>query len=424
MVVPTQNKHITWGTVPNADNYEVFVDGDSQGLFPAGGSLDLAVPESTTRQITVRGNNGSGYGPLSTAVPATVGNLAPPPVAGLTVISIDRGLMSVDWSYPDKPVDHSVYVVTSTAGTVTIDQANASAVISGLGDSVTITVTVKAQDTGGLQSTAVSKAGTTEPAPPPAAPATPGGFIATRIGYSSADFSWNASTGATGYQLSGNGGASWTGTQTARTYKWVGLAESTAYTLKLRAVGAGGNSGAASKAITTLPKVKSVTPVYSTRNYGYGQTYPWNQTGVDYYLSGVGISNNNWASGQWLTAIDANTNTGPYNTAAGAWLDLKFTLNFDSVTQVWGLWGYPGTYEWSAWNVDGTLVQQGRVVIDATVGVWLIPNVKNSPVTNKRITRLRTYFYGGGLGSGVYKLRELAIQARVITSYTNVLNPA
>lgn len=425
MTVPSQTKHIAWTVVANADTYEWFVDGDSQGLVSAS-PVDLLVPENTTRQITVQGRNGTGVGPLSTAVPATVGNLAPPPVTGLNAVVAGQGALSASWTYPDKPADFTgtaAYVVTATAGTVTVDQVNMTASITGLGDSVAVTVTVRARDSAGLQSSAVTDSATTPPAPPPAAPPTPTNFRVTRYGYSSVTLAWNASAGATSYEWAADGQPFTQATTGATTREWTGLKENTQYGVSVRAVGPGGHSNAVRIVFKTLVKIRTTSPVYATRNYGISQPYPWNQTGIGYDTSGLGGASTGWASGQWLAAIDLNTNTGPYNATPGAWVRYSFTLNFDALYQVYGQWGYPGTYQWDAWDTALNIVQSGRVVQDATSGTWLTPNVKNAPSGN-RIALLRMYFYGGGLGSGVYKLREMAISARVITGYSYTYNPA
>lgn len=54
-------------------------------------------------------------------------------------------------------------------------------------------------------------------------------------------FSWSAVTGATGYQVSINGGSSYGATQTETTYTWNGLSASTTKTLYVKAIGDGVN---------------------------------------------------------------------------------------------------------------------------------------------------------------------------------------
>jgi hypothetical protein len=259
----------------------------------------------------------------------------------------------------------------------------------------------------------------TTPAPPVAgAPPAPTNLKATRVGYTSADFTWTASPGATSYEWSSNNSSySGIGNVTAKTWG-PGLAENTSYKLYVRAVGPGGKSAAASVSFKTLPKIKSYTPVYATRVYGYGQPYPYSQLGLFLYAS-----SNNFAQNTWATAADNNLNTGPYSASAGQWITYTTSLNYDAINAITAWFGYPGTFQWTAVDDEGHTVQQGRVA--ASSGTWgASANVINSPHTDHRIARIQFYFYAGLGSPGVFKLREFAISCRVITGYTAVNNPA
>ena len=111
--VVTQNKSITWTTVPNATNYEVEVNGVSQGTDFYDQPLVWPVPENTTWPVRVRGNNGQGSGPWSTPVNAAVGNLAPPPIQNLFLFQLDRGAIGGMWDFDrtaDMAATGNVYV--------------------------------------------------------------------------------------------------------------------------------------------------------------------------------------------------------------------------------------------------------------------------------------------------------------------------
>jgi hypothetical protein len=379
----------------------------------------FTLPESSTHSFKVAAHNDGGFGPESNARSVTIANQTPPDVTNLHSTATSRGTFSVAWDYTP-PADFSAYVVTVDSGTVVVTGKTAS--VTGLADATNVAITVKARDTGSLTSPGVSITVRTPDAPLPAAPGTPGGLTNTRRGYSSLDYSWNAVAGATSYEVSGDG-SGFGSVGTATTFSWTGLAESTGYNLWVRAVNAGGASAATVVGATTLPKVASYTPNSQTRTIGYGNE-GWDAIGVQYDSSGVVFTTDGWATGSnsSLYALDLNVNTGPYSTNPGRWIIFSTTLNYDYVYQVFGLWGYPGTFTWTAIGADGYAQQQGNVASN-TWGQWAGPNIINSP-SGVRIAKIQMAF-DAGLGSpGVFKLREWAIQVRQIVSYTTNLNPA
>jgi len=414
---------LSWTASTGATAYEIHVDGTTVAQV-SGLSWSGTFSESTSHAAFIVPLNAGGPGPASNTVNFSIANQAPPPATGLDDTSVVRASFSVAWQYASPPADFSTWVVTTSAGTLSVNQGARTATITGAPDSTNVTVTVRAQDTGGLQSSTVSLVVRTPDAPAPAAPPTPGSLRVTRIGYSSADFAWNASSGATSYEWSGDG-VNYSNIGTALTRTWSGLAESHAYKLYVRAVNAGGHSASASVSLTTLPKVNHY--VYNTRlrTFGYGNEQ-WNIPGVGHSASGILTSVDNWANqsnaNNWLFAVDYNLNTGPYSTQAYRWINFSFTMNFIDVEQVWMNWGYPGTGEWQAYDTDGTLIQRGRTA-SATWPLWVTANVTNAP-TNKRIAKIQMLFFGGVGSPGYYKLREWAMQVRECTSTTAVLNPA
>lgn len=77
-------------------------------------------------------------------------------------------------------------------------------------------------------------------------------------------FSWGEVTNAVGYQVSTNGGSTWSETITDTEYTWNSLSPSTSYTLYVKAIGDGGyftDSDAATAQGTTEAQSSSSTPV-------------------------------------------------------------------------------------------------------------------------------------------------------------------
>jgi beta-lactam-binding protein with PASTA domain len=96
---------------------------------------------------------------------------------------------------------------------------------------------------------------------PPPAPSQPSGFSFTSITTSSLGTSWNASSGASGYELFLNGSS--IGTTTSTSYTFSGLASSTSYTVGVRAFASNANGtsySATSQISTTTAALTFTTP--------------------------------------------------------------------------------------------------------------------------------------------------------------------
>ncbi|MCY4009152.1 MAG: fibronectin type III domain-containing protein, partial [Anaerolineaceae bacterium] len=102
---------------------------------------------------------------------------------------------------------------------------------------------------------------TNTPQPGVAAPNTPTGLTTSNITASKITLSWTASTGGTvtRYEVSTDG-STWTDSGSDLTHTFSGLTANTQYTLRVRAVGAGGTSAAASASARTIAAVAPNTP--------------------------------------------------------------------------------------------------------------------------------------------------------------------
>ena len=410
---------VSWTAVNTATAYRVTVDGaDVAQVTTLTLTLTLAQGAHT---ITVRGLNSGGDGPASAPKTCTVQNQAPPPVTNLRVTQVSPSTIDVAWDYASPPADFASYVVTASVGTVTVTGTTAH--VSALAADIAVSITVVARDTGGLDSTPVSTTGRTSPQPPPAAPPAPTNFRVTRVGYSSADFAWDAAPGATRYEVSGDG-TSFGNVGAVLSWGWAGLTQQTGYTLYVRGVNAGGAGPAAAVSFTTLPQVAYWVTTHQDRTIGYGAE-DWSAAGIGYESSGVLFTNDNWASGanSHLYALDLNLNTGPYSQQGDRWIVFSVGLFVDYVYDVTGWWGYPGTFRWNAY-ADGLAAQQQGAVVASGGAMAVGPNEVNNAHDGVQLKHLQMSYSAGQGSPGWYKLREFQIHVRQVTGQTPVYNPA
>lgn len=107
--------------------------------------------------------------------------------------------------------------------------------------------------------------------------------ITATPGQDQIEFSWDAVTDATGYQISTDGGTSWGSTQTATSYTWTSLSSFTSYTIKVKAIADGiyhlDSDAGSFTAKTTLALPTNITWTKSTKTVTWTDT----NTGVGAY---------------------------------------------------------------------------------------------------------------------------------------------
>ena len=241
---------------------------------------DTGLAASTTYRYQVRAVDAAGnlstYSAIATATtPAGGDTTAPSAPTGLTATAISASRIDLGWTASTDNVGVTGYRVERCQGAACTDFAQVGTPSAttfsdiGVAASTTYRYRVRAVDAAGNLSAYSAIATATTPAPadttPPSAPT---GLTATAISATRIDLGWTASTdnvGVTGYRVERCAGAACTnfaqvGTPTATSFSNTGLAASTTYRYRVRAVDAAGNLGAYSAiASATTPAAPDTT---------------------------------------------------------------------------------------------------------------------------------------------------------------------
>jgi len=175
-------------------------------------------------------------------------------------------------------------------------------------------------------------------------PATPTGLTASNITTSSASLSWNASTGATSYdvQLRQQGGSWSTSNVTTTTANATGLTAGTTYEWQVRANNQNGSS--AYSAISSFT-TQSTSLTYCTSK-GNNANYEWIQRVQFAEVNNTSGKNGGYADFTSMTATVARGETLPIYIQAG--------FSGSSYTEYWSIW--------IDFNQNGTFDSDERVV--------------------------------------------------------------
>jgi RHS repeat-associated protein len=313
---------LSW-TAPSGTvtGYDVYEDGtllSSTGTITASVSGTTAVVSglnpSTTYTFTVAAVNVAGTGTQSSPVTATTALAVPPAPTGLTVTGTTDTTVSLSWTAPSGAVTgYDVYeggTLLSSTGTVTVSVSGTTAVVSGLTQDTTYTLTVAAYNPAGTgpQSSSVS----VTPGLP--APAAPTGLTVTGTAASSVSLSWTAPSGTvTGYYVYENGGPTSVATSASTSVTVTGLSASTTYTFTVAAYNSGGTGpqsssvSATTAASVTAPAAPTgLTATGATASASLSWTAPSGTvTGYDVYEENCDVTD---CDGQ-LTLLETVTGT-------------------------------------------------------------------------------------------------------------------
>jgi len=233
---------------PDAPIFRRIIDNPDQRSAEVTG-----LTNGTAYDIEVRARSAAGPGPVGRGGPVTPQQQATVAPEAPTSVSATGGDASatVTWTPATTGGRADTYTITSSDGTVqTAGAAATSARFTGLTNGTSYTFTVEATNAAGTSPASTSNAVTPTAGPTgPVAPATPTGLAAT-AGVRSAAVSWNASTGATGYDLQVFRGTSTTALQTVAvtgtSTTVTGLRDDTTYRFAVRAKNTVGAETAAS----------------------------------------------------------------------------------------------------------------------------------------------------------------------------------
>jgi fibronectin type 3 domain-containing protein len=268
---------LSWNASNGATGYNVYrsTSTGTETLLKSGvqGTTfsDTGLTNGTTYFYKVSAVNGAGESPLSLEVSAMpqAPIVAPPTPTGVMASAGDASV-AISWSASSGATGYNVYRSTST-GTETLLKSDVQGTTfsdTGLTNSTTYFYKVSAINGAG-ESALSSEVSATPQASPPAAPPTPTGLTATP-GDASDELSWNASIGATSYNVYRSTS---TGTETllqsgvqGTTFSDTNLTNGATYFYKVSAVNAGGES-ALSGEVSATPQAPP------TNTHGLAATY-------------------------------------------------------------------------------------------------------------------------------------------------------
>jgi hypothetical protein len=300
---------------------------------------------STTFTITCQ-DTSTGQGDSDSVTVNVIPLGAPLSPTGFTASpeACGTGEITLSWNASTGATSYQLY----RNGTQIYDGANTSYTDSGLTDGVSYSYTVVASNTSGLSApagplnaVAPFSCGAGTPPVPTGLTATPGACGTGRI-----SLSWNASTGATSYQLYRNGTQIYSGGSTS--YVDTGLTARTLYSYTVRATNSSGQqSGPSSTASATAPMSTCAPttmlwydptgstpyPGFVTQNYtityGTPVTLKWDVSGTVATACGANSTNfGSWTGQNWsgLVAIPPPVQSRLVGTAPNLTVTTTFTL--------------------------------------------------------------------------------------------------
>ncbi len=214
---------------------------------------------NTAYSMTVRAKDAAGNEGISNplTVQTSPDTQAPAIPTGLVASAITTSSFTLSWNASTDNVAVTGYDVYKGAVKVnTADITSSTYNITGLSPNTAYSMTVRAKDAAGNESTSAPLSVTTNAPPDTQAPSVPTGLVASAITTSSFTLSWNASTdnvAVTGYDVYSNGIKINSVLVTGTSYNATGFASSTTFTMTVKAKDAAGNESTSSPlSVTTL----------------------------------------------------------------------------------------------------------------------------------------------------------------------------
>ena len=237
-----------------------------------------ALADGTTYGYRVLATNATGDSPASVTSYA----LTLPAIAGApTFTAVTATTVTVNWAAATGATAYRLY--RTGVGSPLYDGPATSFTVTGLSAGTAYTFNVASGNTSGYNAVGASANVTT-------VPATPTGLAETHT-HNTADLTWTAVTGATSYKVYLNG--TYQSTVASASATLTGLSPTTAYSVKVSAVNASGESAQSSAVAFTTSPVPPTTPTYTAPSAGtiaLSWTAASGATSYTAYRDGVAIS--------------------------------------------------------------------------------------------------------------------------------------
>jgi fibronectin type 3 domain-containing protein/streptogramin lyase len=255
---------LTWNASIGATSYNVYYSQTAGGPYTVNGG------STTNTNITVTGlNNGLSYYFVVTAVNSLGEESGYSNMSGVTLISgaptnltasAGNGQATLTWNASLGATSYNIYYGTTSGGPYPnkLSTTNTSYTVTGLSNGITYYFVVTSINAGG--ESGYSNSANVTPEPPPPAPSN---LVAT-AGHAQVSLSWNASTGATGYNIyygtTAGGPYTINGGSTTNTNATVsGLSNGTPYYFVVTAVNSLGEESGYSNQASANPQPVSYT---------------------------------------------------------------------------------------------------------------------------------------------------------------------
>jgi hypothetical protein len=309
---------LSWRRAAEADLYYLLRSETSGGGYATVHSgpdtlvTDAGLASGTTYYYIVRAWNNAGWSSFSVELTGTTLAGAPSVPTGLAVGSPTASSLQVSWNGVAQATGYQLLRSSSAGGTYgeVYKGAGTSVTDQGLAAGVTYYYRVKAFNGYGYSAASDARSGTTLAGAPPAVPT---GLVVNNPTSATLDVCWNASPGATGYELLRSSGA--TGTYASvyqgasRCVTDAGLAAGTTYYYKVRASNGYGTSDlsdyrSGATRLVTAYEAAYVRAVFGRGGFAWTTNVPRWQSGT-IWIRYSGFLGHHIASPAWSRCYDA-----------------------------------------------------------------------------------------------------------------------